>query len=644
MKKIWAIIMIVCTLLTIPSVYDKVTREKNYRSYDISLDYMSLVANNQEDDEKAFMSKNLKEMIENGLETVFLRKNSLAQLMSRGIVVAEDAKSIKEKLDIQGNIRAEALENIPDTHTLVLIQHNNEFKGSSFNNVSDLIFKSFKSKGAKQFTIDKQSWVVIPKPITKTLYQQIPFLPSDLEDIKKQGLGVIPEVSSDHPSWSVFSKSLMEEHKKKPIVALYLSSGKVVGYPKDLKDTPKELPNVPYLYQEALSVDQKQIGFSAMVPEMQKGFMRTHIFSETTWMQYGGREDEIVDRFVLAVKERNIRTIILSVPADINKKEALSNWYDAFTNTKESLEKSGYEQKPYASFEKHDKSIIHSDILLYAYSLMVFAMMYFASKRNRLFTLPLIGGFLLLVLYLITGKAVFFHVYTLCFAIAIAFNGVLMVYRVTQGDIKSHFAFAYFWIVSFVLYSATVLNTMHRDIRYSLYLEGFRGISVLLAVVPCLTVAYLAWHHVKFSWEWLKEKVVAPIRFYHLFLLIILVLGAYMYLSRSGNGGTMLPFEKEFRLFLQDVLEVRPRTKEFLIGFPALWLVLRIKNAKSLYLLPIASVGLVSVVNTFTHLHTPLIYSITRSLYSWGIGLIIGAVVYYLFTIGCKLFKGKKIK
>ncbi|WP_336770484.1 DUF5693 family protein [Bacillus bombysepticus] len=644
MKKIWAIIMIACTLLTLPSVYDKVTREKNYRSYDISLDYMSLYANNQEDDEKAFMSKNLKEMKKSGLETVYLRKNTLAQMMSRGIVVAENAKSIKEMLNIQGNTRAEALEDIPDTHTLVLIQHNNQFLGSSFNNVSDLIYKSFKSKGAKQFTIDKQSWVVIPKPITKTLYQQIPFLPSDLQDINKQGLKVIPEVSSEHPSWTVFTKSLMEEHKKKSIAALYLSSGKVAGYPKKLKDTPKELPNVPYLYQEALSVDQKQIGFSSMVPNMKEGFMRTHIFSETTWMQYSTREDEIVDRLVLAVKERNIRSIILSVPADNNKKEALSNWHDAFKNTKESLEKSGYKQKSNASFEQYDKSIIHSDILLYVYSLMVFATLYFVSKRNRLFTLPLLGGFLLLVLYLITGNSMFFHVYTLCYAIAIAFAGVLMVYRVTQGDIKTHFAFAYFWIVSFVLYSATVLNTMHRDIRYSLYLEGFRGISVLLAVVPCLTIVYLAWHHVKFSWGWVKEKVVAPIRFYHLFLLIVLALGAYFYLSRSGNGGTMLPFEKEFRLYLQNVLEVRPRTKEFLIGFPALWLVLRIKNVKSLYLLPVASVGLVSVVNTFTHLHTPLIYSITRSLYSWGIGLIIGFAVYYLFILGCKLFKSKKNK
>ena len=43
-----------------------------------------------------------------------------------------------------------------------------------------------------------------------------------------------------------------------------------------------------------------------------------------------------------------------------------------------------------------------------------------------------------------------------------------------------------------------------------------------------------------------------------------------MYIFRSGNYFQLSQFEASIRLFLEDVFLIRPRFKEFLIGYPAL--------------------------------------------------------------------------
>ena len=50
----------------------------------------------------------------------------------------------------------------------------------------------------------------------------------------------------------------------------------------------------------------------------------------------------------------------------------------------------------------------------------------------------------------------------------------------------------------------------------------------------------------------------------------LLAIALYVYVSRTGNTGTATAFERSFRQFLDNVLGVRPRTKEFLIAYPVL--------------------------------------------------------------------------
>lgn len=98
---------------------------------------------------------------------------------------------------------------------------------------------------------------------------------------------------------------------------------------------------------------------------------------------------------------------------------------------------------------------------------------------------------------------------------------------------------------------------------------------------------------------------------------------------RSGNdpGVGVSGTELKVRALLDRLLPTRPRFQEFLIGHPALILSLVLavrgwrKWAFPLFL--VGSIGQVSLLNTFCHIHTPLYVSLWRA----SLGILIGALI-----------------
>jgi hypothetical protein len=85
--------------------------------------------------------------------------------------------------------------------------------------------------------------------------------------------------------------------------------------------------------------------------------------------------------------------------------------------------------------------------------------------------------------------------------------------------------------------------------------------------------------------------------------------------------------EQQLRSTLEDVLVARPRTKEFLIGYPALALAgtaaaLGMRRLAILFGI-VGAVGTAGAINSFSHLHTPFVYTAWRT----GNALALGAVV-----------------
>ena len=138
----------------------------------------------------------------------------------------------------------------------------------------------------------------------------------------------------------------------------------------------------------------------------------------------------------------------------------------------------------------------------------------------------------------------------------------------------------------------------------------------------------------------IKAILDEPAQFGILLLLIVALAAFLLVVARTGNdaGVGVSGVELKMRAILDRFLVVRPRTKEFMIGHPAFILALcwwaRGRRKLALPCFVIGSIGQVSLLNTFCHIHTPLIASIWRD----GLGLVIGTVFgVLLFLIGEKL-------
>jgi len=168
--------------------------------------------------------------------------------------------------------------------------------------------------------------------------------------------------------------------------------------------------------------------------------------------------------------------------------------------------------------------------------------------------------------------------------------------------------------------------------------DHFSGVKAVLLLPPLLALAiYLFTPAFGAKLDDPAAAANAPVRIYQLLGGAILVVAAYFVLIRSGNQSDIAPsnLELSLRAHLTTILSVRPRFKEFLAGFPAVFLVpglLAVDRRAIGWLLVLAiGMGLGDVIDTFSHLHTPLPISILRIVNGAVLGALAGAVLVWLY-------------
>ncbi|MEQ1934520.1 MAG: DUF5693 family protein, partial [Fimbriimonadaceae bacterium] len=131
-----------------------------------------------------------------------------------------------------------------------------------------------------------------------------------------------------------------------------------------------------------------------------------------------------------------------------------------------------------------------------------------------------------------------------------------------------------------------------------------------------------------------KDLMKNPILWSQALLSLFIMVGFAFMASRTGNDGPtgVSGPELAFRSLLEQFLVVRPRTKELLLGHPAMiiaiGMLIRSQKVEKLrgwavLMLMLGAIGQTSVVNTMCHLHTPLTVSLTRI----GVGLVLGGII-----------------
>lgn len=172
------------------------------------------------------------------------------------------------------------------------------------------------------------------------------------------------------------------------------------------------------------------------------------------------------------------------------------------------------------------------------------------------------------------------------------------------------------------------------DYRFMLKVEQFRGVKAMsllpigLVGIGVLLKALQVGMPSDWRQHWRDISIWSKA-----FLLLVAIAGIVIYVGRTGNFVIPVPnWEVRLREALENALPYRPRTKEMLIGHPLFVLGLGLYGwgwrRLGLWTALIGSVGQISMINTFAHIHS----SVTSALSRTFSGLLLGAM------LGCLLF------
>lgn len=192
------------------------------------------------------------------------------------------------------------------------------------------------------------------------------------------------------------------------------------------------------------------------------------------------------------------------------------------------------------------------------------------------------------------------------------------------------------------LFGALMTAAPISDVNYMLELDIFRGVKAA-QLLPLGFYALLFLMFYFYLWgdkkdsrlavSDLKSLLFGNLKIWIVFVGMVMAAAGYVYLARTGHETNVSASTLELlgRNFLEEVLYARPRTKEFLIAFPAviLFVYSMVRNWKVFsFLFGTAGViGFTSIVNTFMHIRTPLELGFVRTAYAVLFGIVL-AIVY----------------
>ena len=196
------------------------------------------------------------------------------------------------------------------------------------------------------------------------------------------------------------------------------------------------------------------------------------------------------------------------------------------------------------------------------------------------------------------------------------------------------------------LYVGAILGTSD----YMLILRLFRGVKLSQLAVYLFAMLWLAWALLHVPGNTLRadgRALLQENRSHWKAKLLVLVLFfaavCAVYILRSGDGMLAVSaWELRVRNGLETALSYRPRTKEFLIAWPALALAclcaVRGKRLFAWLFGVLGSIGFASVVNTFCHIRAHVLVSLARTGLGMALGVVLGLVL--LLVLGA-VWKGQ---
>lgn len=443
--------------------------------------------------------------------------------------------------------------------------------------------------------------------------------PQDLAMAKAAGIPILARLGNPKGASENYIRSTFERVAESGDVRYYLPLGdEILGSPGLVKSLEESLETTKINYVTAEFV--KTVGDSAMVSKNPGNAIRLHAAQAAELIRLP--KPAIVERYVKAARERNIRLLLIR-PNVTSSAHALDDFADLIRSIRKGLENEGLSLKaprPYA--EPSVSPILRALLGLAMIPALVYTLLRLGELAGVKQQLPFIA--LGVLLGLMPNVASLREISTLASAVLLP---VLAYFWFFDRPARNLWV-SYLGMSAISLVGGLPVAGMLIGLKYMLHVDIFTGVKVAV-FLPVFVAAWIVIHKVT---DW-KETMKQPIVWGSALTSIVVLLGlAFMYM-RTGNDNpaAVSGLELKIRNLLDQWLVVRPRTKEFLIGNPALFVGIAIW-ARTLdvkwraiggFLLVVGAIGQTSIVNTMCHLHTPIHLSLIRI----AIGLIIGCII-----------------
>lgn len=420
------------------------------------------------------------------------------------------------------------------------------------------------------------------------------------------------------------------ELKTDQVAGLLGMGEEVIGFGQPLRDVfINELHQAGYSFYHIESSKMKGLGAIGRVTDYD--VIRLHSIDINR--QPTLTTDVMVDRTVRAIKERNIKSVFFHINVSDGNMEDNLDAAVSYLNGLDERMPSKYTVGAPVLFEKVTVPSWAMALVLVAGILFTFITSEILMVRALRYGATAFM-ILLAAAYFALDRIVFIQAFALLIAVLAPTYAVI---KSAQGSGSFRGILAqYAKAVGITLVGIAIVVSLLNGNKFMTGYEVFRGVILVYLVPIACVVLYVLMKLFKIDVKNPKKSLTntvalfnMPIRYWHVIVLVLIAAIGFFYIGRSGNGGTAPGFELAFRQWLEDLLYVRPRTKEFLIGFPFFVLAIYVMNTNKrlgqILLIP-AVIGFLSIMNTFTHLHIPLEVSVLRTVYSVVLGFFIGFV------------------
>ncbi|ASN04114.1 DUF5693 family protein [Virgibacillus necropolis] len=620
-KWLW-ISIIVLLLISVPGLYDRWNAEVTNNTYEITTPYQEIYGLTTES--SITMDEALSSLKEAGLNTVSLSPVTLDLLEKQDIVTIYEQKELEKMLKFS-NVQDDYKQKQDGFYITVP-------KDSSYMNKINQHFTPV------ELTINNKPLYFIPDEDGTARHSSIGYNKEAIKLVKEHNLNytlrvenVTNETKDSGVKASISNKNTIEqlmEVKNEDASNLLFSGQEVIGYPnhQKVKTWANQLNEAGYGFYTIEFVNQ--MGLQTIAKETNYDFIRLH-----SMRLNNDALDESVDRAVRAVKERNIRSIFFHFPngEPVESLETATNFIHAVNKNMPNQFIPG---APEPFKEIYTPLWIKAAVLLAGILFTYLSAGIIDNKKIRLASsvfmfLLALSFFLLHSLVVLKAFALIIAIITPIYAVISSSEGTTTIKTIT---------FRYFKTIGISFVGIAIVISLLNGNAFITGFELFRGVK-LVYVTPILFLAFYILFSKRYGSMNAKEVntiLKTPVKYWHIIIITIVGLMAFYYISRTGNAGSVSELELLIRHKLEEYLYVRPRTKEFLIGFPLYILALYtmgINKRWGKFLLIPGVIGFLSIMNTFTHFHIPLSVSLLRTAYSLIIGYLIGIFLIYLVKI-----------